>query len=273
MALGRFDEAVVMFEKAAELDRQSSFPLVNLAFLHILYAPDASAAEEAARRLVTLDPDVANYHAFLGWALAVQLHFDEAIEELERTLELEPNHPYALPNLGYTLMAAGNPASAVLYLRRNLVMIRESESRPGERGAIIDLVAALRAAENMEEVQRIVDTEVGNLIEEKGDEEWILDDHANLSQLYAMAGMISEAEEQLVLARTMMVDNPDSQLELARCCAVLGLRECAIEETRKAMEMGFGDPFLPMLLPAMNSLLGDPEFMELFPTNGSELEL
>jgi tetratricopeptide (TPR) repeat protein/tRNA A-37 threonylcarbamoyl transferase component Bud32 len=272
MALGRFDEAVVMFEKAAELDHQNSFPLVNLAFLHILYAPDASAAEEAARRLVTLDSDVANYHAFLGWSLAVQLRFDEAIEELERTLELEPNHRYALPNTGYTLLAAGNPGSAVLYLRRNLAMVREGESRPGERGAIIDLVVAMSAAGDGDQVQGIVNEAQTRLYEQKDGEAWVLDDHAYLAQIFAVAGRTDEAEEQFEIARSFEVDNADSRFELARCCAVLGRRECAIENTRLAFEMGYADPFLPMLIPSMNSLLGDPEFMKLFPMNGSELE-
>ena len=272
-ALGRFDEAVVMYEKAAELDRQSSFPLVNLAFLYILHAPDAGAAERVARRLVAINPEVGNYYAFLGWALAVQLRFDEAIEELERTLEFEPDHPYALPNLGYTLMAAGNPASAVLYLRRNLAMIRENESRPGERGAIIDLVVALRSAGDQQQVQTVTEAATVQLYEEKEGEEWTLDDHAYLTQILAVAGRLGEAEEQFEIARSFEVNTPDSQIELARCCAVLGHRECAIENTRLALEMGFGDPFLPMLIPAMNSLLGDPEFMKLFPMNGSELEL
>jgi len=32
--------------------------------------------------------------------------------------------------------------------------------------------------------------------------------------------------------------------------------------------MGFDDPYLPMLIPSMNGLLGDPEFMALFPVDG-----
>jgi len=272
-ALERFDEAVVMYEKAAELDRQNAFPLVNLAFLYILHAPDAHAAEGVARRLVAINPDVGNYYAFLGWALAVQLRFEEAIVELERTLEFEPDHPYALPNLGYTLLAASNPGSAMLYLRRNLAMIRDQPDAQGGRGAVIDLAVAMAAAGDHDDVRSLVDTEIVRFREEKDGEPWVLDDHAYLSQLNAVAGMILDAEEQLAIAQAMEVDDADTQLELARCFALLGHRKRAIEETRKAMEMGYEDPFLPMLLPVMNSLLGDPEFMELFPTNGSAPEL
>jgi len=272
-ALGRFDEAVEMFEKAAELDRQSAFPLVNLAFLYVLHAPDSRAAEEVARKLIELSPDVANYHAFLGWSLAIQLRFDDAIEELDRTLEFEADHPYALPNMGYTLLAAGDPGSALLYLRRNLVRIRESETVGSERSAIIDLVVTLAAAGEMEQARSLADEAQALIRNETEGREWILDDHAFLAQVFAASGRTAEAEEQLAIAQTMEIDDAEARFQLARSCALLGHRECAIDGTREALEMGYGDPFLPMLLPAMNSLLGDPEFMELFPMEGSEPKL
>lgn len=272
MALGRFDEAVEMFERAAELDPQSSFPLVNLAFLYVLYAPDAPAAEVAARRLIEQSPEVANYHAMLGWSLAIQLRFDEAIQQLERTLELEGDHPYALPNLGYALLAADNPGSAVLYLRRNLVRVRALGDGHNQRGAVVDLMATLAAAGDMQAARVMAEDEAAEMEKERSGQEWILDDHAFLAQIFASSGRIEEAEEQLAIAETMDVDDAETQLELARCYALLGHRERAIEETRKAMEMGYSDPFLPMLLPAMNSLLGDPDFMALFPIDGPETE-
>jgi serine/threonine protein kinase/Flp pilus assembly protein TadD len=268
VSLGRVGEAIPRFERASELDPKSSIPLVNLAFLYIGKAPDAVAAEEVSRRLIALDDEVPHYHNLLGWALAVQRRFEEAREELERTLELVPEHPYAVPNLGYVLMAMGNPESAVLYLRRNLAQLRERYGPSAGRGATIDLLTALAAAGEGTELARVVARSTDLLHDEKGDDPWVLDDHAYLSQLYALDGRLVEAEEQCEIARGMKVDSADSRFELARCCAVLGHRECAISNTRLALEEGFDDPYLPMLIPSMHGLLGDPEFMALFPNRG-----
>jgi eukaryotic-like serine/threonine-protein kinase len=268
--LGRYQEAAAMFNKAAELDPQSAFPLINLSFMYTTRLPDVVAGEDVCRKLVAIDPEVANYHSLLGWALAVQLRFDEAQDVLERALELEPEHAYALPNLGYTLMAADNPDRALFYFRQNLVRIREQNLDYAVRGGILDVATTLAATGDQEAATEFVDESIAAFETEMAGREWMLDDHAYLAQLLAAAGRFEEGEEQLAVIMAMEADDADSQLEAARSCAVLGHRECAIENTRRALEMDFADPYLPMLLPSMNSLLGDPEFMALFPTGGSE---
>jgi len=270
--LGRYEEAAVMFEKAAEIDPKGAVPIINLAFMYITRLPNPAAAEDACRRLVAIDPEIANYHSMMGWALTVQGRFDEAQEVFERALELEPEHPYAMPNLGYTLVAAGKPELALLYFRRNLARIREQGLDHAERGGILDVAAVLAASGDTVQTGQFVDQAIAELDGEMTGKEWGLGDHAYLAQLLAAAGRFDEGEEQLAVVMAMEADDADSQLEAARACAVLGHRECAIEGTRKAYEMGFRDPFLPMLLPSMSSLYGDPEFMELFPVNGSKRE-
>ncbi len=263
--LGRFEEAAVMFEEAAEIDPRGAVPIINLAFMYITSLPNPPAAEDASRRLIAIDSEIANYHSLLGWALAVQLRFDEAQVVFERALELEPKHAYALPNLGYTLAAAGKPEMALHYFRRNLAMIREENLAWAERGAILDLAAVLAASGDDAEARQVVDEAIAQFDEEMVGKERILDDYAYLAQLLAAAGRFDEGEAALAQAMAMVPDDGPSQLEVARACAVLGHRECAIDGTRKAFDMGFSDPFQPMLLPSMNSLLGDPDFMALFP--------
>lgn len=259
-ALGRFDEAVEMFERSSELDPHSVFPLVNLAFLFAIDYPDAEAAEEVARKLVQLDPDVPNYHSFLGWALAVQLRFDEAAAELAMTLEAEPDHPFALPNMGYVMVAGGNPASAILYLRRNLARISNSESEVGRRGAMVDLAVALSLAGETEQARRLA----SEAEEEIGPDVRTLADHAFLAQMLGASGQLERAERHLAAARSVEVTDAEEAMAVAIACALLGRRECAVEGTRQALDTGFHDPYLPMLLPGLHSLLGDPEFMALF---------
>jgi tetratricopeptide (TPR) repeat protein len=267
--LGRYQEAADMFEKAAEIDPMGTIPLVNLAFMHVTTLPDPAAAEDACRRLIAIEPEIANYHSMLGWALAVQGRYDEAEAAFERALEIEPEHPYAMPNLGYTLMAAGQPELALLYLRRNLARVREQNVGIAVRAATLEVAAVLAATGDREQTRRFVDDAIAELEAETAGRERVLDDHTYLAQLLAAAGRFEEGEEELATIMAMEADNANSQFEIARACAVLGHRECAIEGTRKAFEMGFEDPYLPMLIPSMHSLLGDPEFMALFPLDGS----
>jgi len=267
--LGRYEEAAVMFEKAVEIDPTGTVPLVNLAFMHLTMLPDPAACESACRRLVAIDPEIANYHSMLGWAMALQGRYDEAEAALLRALELEPGHPYALPNLGYTLVAAGRPDKALIYLRRNLAMVRERNLIDAERGAVTDVAAVLAAAGDGAQAREFVDEAIAALEVGKTGVEWTAEDHAYLAQLDAAAGRFDAGGEEIAVAMALPADDAQTQIEIAAACAMLGRRECAIGRTREAFEMGFPDPFLPMLLPSMHSLLGDPEFMALFPVDGS----
>ncbi|HSL18991.1 MAG TPA: serine/threonine-protein kinase [Methylomirabilota bacterium] len=269
LQLGRYGEAAEAFEKAAEIDPKGTVPLINLALLYISALPDAAAAERACRRLIAIDDEVANYQSLLGWAVAAQGRFDEAAEILGRALELDPDDVYALPNLGFVLVAAGNPGSAVLYLRQNLDRVRRAGQPHMELGAFTDLAVCLAEAGEDEAAAALVDDARRRLDELRAPEEQTLGDHAFLAQLLAAAGRMAEAERELAKAQSMEVDDAQSRLDLARACAMLGRRGCAIENTRLAFEQGYGDPYLPMLIPSMNSLLGDPEFMALFPGHGA----
>ena len=55
--LGRYDEAVVMFERAAELDPRSSVPLFNQWMLLVNQLRRPRAAEAVARRALALGPE------------------------------------------------------------------------------------------------------------------------------------------------------------------------------------------------------------------------
>jgi len=272
-ALGRYDEAVQKYEKATTLDPKAAMPLINLAFMYISVAPNAASAEDVCRRLVDIDAEVANYHSLLGWAVAVQGRYEEAREILERAVDLDPDHGYAVPNLGLVLMAEGNPESAILYFRRSMARVRESGNAAAERSANIDLIMALAAAGDREQVRSLVDEAERGLIEDKGRDGLDFWDHSYLAQLFAAADRLGEAEEHFAFVESMAEqDNARHGFEVGRCCAMLGRRECAIEGVARALELGYPDPFQPLMDTSMNSLLGDPEFMTLFPVNGWELE-
>ncbi|MEE4271139.1 MAG: protein kinase [Thermoanaerobaculales bacterium] len=269
-ALGRYDEAIEKYEKAWRVDNKGAMPLINLAFLYITVAPDAAAAEDACRRLLEIDPEVANYHSLLGWTVAVQGRYAEAREILERAVELDPEHAYAVPNLGLILLAEGNPESAIVYFRRHLANVRGAGSSSAVRSATIDLVVTLSAAGEDEQVGGLVDEAEAALLEETGRDAWDFWDHAYMVQLYAASERFDRAEESFASALEMAVDDSYHNHEVARCCAMLGRRQCVIERTARALEMGYPDPFQPMLSTSMHGILGDPEFMALFPVERRE---
>jgi len=97
--LHRYEEAVDMFEKAAEVAPSNSIPLANLWWTHLTSRKDPVSAEEAGRRVVALGPEIAIHHHWQGYALAAQARFDEAIESYKKVLSLESQHPWGLPNI------------------------------------------------------------------------------------------------------------------------------------------------------------------------------
>jgi tetratricopeptide (TPR) repeat protein len=61
-SLGRYAQAVAMFEKAAAVAPRNSIPLQNMYYTQLSLLRDAGAAEATARRFVVLSPGVASSH-------------------------------------------------------------------------------------------------------------------------------------------------------------------------------------------------------------------
>ena len=114
-ALGRFDEALAMHERAYELD-----PLTHRVDIAttLLRAGRYADAERAAANASALDPHDARAHATLGWALFKQGRQDEGIAELERAVALLPTEGQWLGQLGQAYALAGRTDQARDVLRR-----------------------------------------------------------------------------------------------------------------------------------------------------------
>jgi tetratricopeptide (TPR) repeat protein len=116
-ALGRFREAAAMYDRAQEKDPNATVPLWNAYFLHISRLRDPAGAERVARALVALQPDYANAAHTLAWSLVMQRRFGEAEEGMRATLRLDPENPYALPNLAHLLLRRGRQPRRGVYRR------------------------------------------------------------------------------------------------------------------------------------------------------------
>jgi TolB-like protein len=82
-------------ERALELDGDLADAHLILARVDLQSDWNWAAAERGLERHLELDPNSARGHGFYSWILLITGRIDEAVEELKRTIELEPlSHTY-----------------------------------------------------------------------------------------------------------------------------------------------------------------------------------
>jgi tetratricopeptide (TPR) repeat protein len=262
-SLGRFDEAVEMFERAAELAPFSTVPLANLYFTQIGYRHDPIAAEDAARRLVEVAPDMDHAYNAVAWALIAQGRLEEAIEPLARALELTPRHRYALPNMAHVLLALGRADEAVPVYRDVLEMTEVDEAFGGLDKSTFDLAFATARAGDLQAAAEIAHRGLVRIDERLADRSPNPHDLLMLGQLDVVAGDPAAARSRLVAVTATGVDDPRDMMHLAELFALLGERDRALETLAEALDAGYGDRYLARVLPALTTIRDDARFEAL----------
>jgi len=262
--LGRYDEAVAMFEKAAEVAPRNSIPLSNLWWTQLFYRKEPRLAEAAARKLVKLGPEIALYNNYLGYSLAAQAKFDEAIEVHRKTVSLEPEHPYGLPNLAHLLYASGKASEAVPFYRKCRELAKQGRMTGTYVKSNFDLSLALAESGDLEAAKQVAAEGREALLKES--EGTSLDAHnlLLLGQFEAVVGRVNEAKQYLDKALKQGIKDQETSILLAELYALTGESELAIETLKKTLESGYQDPFFPLILPAFQSVRNDPRFRTLF---------
>ncbi|MGB6866019.1 MAG: hypothetical protein WBE11_10040, partial [Candidatus Aminicenantaceae bacterium] len=74
--------------------------------------------------------------------------------------------------------------------------------------------------------------------------------------------------EDVRKAQEVGINDPNSMMNLAEYYALSGKKELAIETLKKAFELGYSDPYFPMIIPAFQSIRFEPEFKALFGVKG-----
>ncbi len=103
LARGRDREAFAAFDKAADLDPASLAPLLNKAAV-LLDCGDYKRARDELERAARQHPDDAELQVALGVAYRGLKEHDRARLAYERALQLRPQYPAALFNLGVLYM-------------------------------------------------------------------------------------------------------------------------------------------------------------------------
>ena len=263
-ALGRYDEAVAMYEKAAEVAPRNSIPLLNLWFTQMNFRKDPKAGESVGRRIVDLSPDMAYSHNILGFSLAAQERFEEAEKEFRRVIEIEPNHVYGLPNLAHVLLAAGRAAEAVPVYREVLALGRQGRMSGAVFMQAFDLALALRESGQLEEARKVA-AEAREALEQSLEGETTgAQDLATFGMIEVVLGRTPEAEAYLRKAVALGLNDYYTLLDAAKLCSLLGRKDEALGLLKKALDMGSPDYFFLVISTGFESIRKEPEFRALF---------
>ena len=261
--LGRFGEAAQAFETAARIAPHMTVPLGNLYFLDINPLRDPERAEQVARRMVEMGPEIAAFHAGLGWALAAQGRFDESLTSLRRALELEPKHPLAYPNLAHVLLASGRAVESVP-IYRDILEFARSQRKPWVPSAARDLCFALLQSGEITAAREVARAALRDQDESSSSVAPSAEPLLERAQLEVCAGLTAEAERRIEQARSLPIDQPSALLDLAAALAMLGRRDEAMTALERCLAAGYPDPFLPRVSPPFHELLDEPRFRALF---------
>jgi tetratricopeptide (TPR) repeat protein len=261
---GQYDEAAAMFERAAEIGPRQSLPLMNLWYTHTFWRKDPLSAEMAAQRMIALAPQIANHHHCLGYALIAQGKFDEAIQAYRKALSIEARHAYSLPNYAHLLLATGRAAEAVPVYEEVRKLVKQGQISGYYPFASFDLAMALREAGDLEHAIKVITEGEADLIEKTKKMPPLVWVYLARAGFKAMEGDIPQAKRFLDQAMKLGVKDSRELVNLGGVFALLGEKEKAIETLKKGLDLGFYDPYFPLILPAYQSVRYDPEFRVLF---------
>jgi len=167
-------------------------------------------AKGAALRALELDPELAEAHASLGWALLVYDHDWEGAERaFSRAIEIDPDYPSAHQWLAYELRALGRHAEALAAARR----AEQLDPRSLILRAILGwhYFLARDYDQAIAECRRTIEMEPG-----------FPRVHSYLGWSFLQKGMYQEAIAELKKARDLFGDNPGRIAELGHAYAVAG---------------------------------------------------
>jgi TolB-like protein/DNA-binding winged helix-turn-helix (wHTH) protein/Tfp pilus assembly protein PilF len=100
-------------QRALEFGPELAETQLALGSFHFFLVRDLPAAEAAARQAVSLDPNSAMAHMFVGLVLSERHKHVEALAMLRRARELDPLFPLMFANSAVVALAAGEPQKAL----------------------------------------------------------------------------------------------------------------------------------------------------------------
>jgi len=138
-ATGRYEESMRENRKAVALEPFTPSIRVNLA-LTLMFGNHVEESEQFLRQTLDMDPNYPIAHYIHAEALILQKKFDEAVTEMEKTVQSLPESSYYRGYLGYAYAKAGKTVEARKILGE---LIEEAKTKYVSWLGIADIYAGL----------------------------------------------------------------------------------------------------------------------------------
>jgi protein O-mannosyl-transferase len=181
------------------------------------------------RTTITRNPDAFLAYTRLGYILLQKGQLDEATNQLQKALEIQPDYEGIYNNLGYVFLKKGQADEAIEQFRKIL------ESHPNNPGAYYNLGIAFAQKGQVDEAI----TQYQKALERQP---YYADAHYNLGIALAQKGRVDEAIAHYQRALEIQPDDPKVYNNLGIAFAQKGLADQAIAQFRKAVAIQPDNP-------------------------------
>jgi TolB-like protein/Tfp pilus assembly protein PilF/tRNA A-37 threonylcarbamoyl transferase component Bud32 len=233
--------------KAVELDSSSAEAYSALGFATACHDFDWAVAEGQHRRAIEINPNYATGHHWYAFHLVMEARFDEGIEQMLRTRELDPISPSVLQALGWCYYQARRFDEAIATYRSML------ESVPEFPYGLVTLSWMLRHTgdvnESVKTAEKALDLSGGGTFYVSA-----------LGASYAAAGRQSDARAVLDRLAQLSVHGYVSPYHLSLIHLHLGDRERALQLLQEAYSIRDAWVVWLGVEPQFDPLRGEPAF-------------
>ena len=236
--------------KAVELDSTSAEAYSALGFATACHDFDWAVAEGQHRRAIEINPNYATGHHWYAFHLMMEARFDEGLEQMLRTRELDPVSPSVLQALAWCYYQSRRFDEAINTFQNML------EAVPEFPYGLITYSWALRHAGD---VNRAVEVAEKALEFSAGSQFYL----AVLGGTYAAAGKQDEARAVIDRLTQMSVHTYVSPYHLALIHLHLGERERALELLQNAYAIRDAWVVWMGVEPQLDPLRGEPAFEQI----------
>ncbi|HKG97392.1 MAG TPA: tetratricopeptide repeat protein, partial [Pyrinomonadaceae bacterium] len=233
--------------KAVELDSSSAEAYSALGFATVCHDFDWAVAEGQHRRSIEINPNYSTGHHWYAFHLLMEGRFEEAIQQILRTRELDPISPSVLQAVGWCYYHARRFNESIATFQNML------EAVPEFPYGLITYSWALRHAGEADEAVKVAE----KALELSGGSPFYL---AVLGSAYAAAGKQKEARTVLERLAQMSVHSYVSPFHLSLIHLHLGERERALELLLEAYSIRDGWIVWLGVEPQFDPLRGEPAF-------------
>ncbi len=120
--MGRYDEALALFDTAAKLDPKSLSPYINKGNIYVTLR-EGQKALDCFSRAARQEPRNAEYQRLMGTSYRMMGDFEKAIAKLEAALKLDPRQPVVWRELAASLDESGRSEEALATLQRAAAIV------------------------------------------------------------------------------------------------------------------------------------------------------